>query len=394
MVIITHSHGRRVGVRHITGGIKVYYLPFAVVYNQAILPCIYATLPLLRDIFVREQIQIVHGHSAFSPLCHDALLHAQTLGLQTVFTDHSLFGFADISSILTNKLLKFTLADVSHVVCVSHTSKENTVLRAHLDPARVSVIPNAVDTQAFTPQPEAREPARVTVVILSRLVYRKGVDLLVNTIPRLCRHHPHLHFIIGGGGPKAVDLEEMRDRHQLHDRVELLGCVPHTQVHSVLVRGDIFLNCSLTEAFCIAIIEAASCGLLVVSTNVGGIPEVLPADMILLAEPTVNDVVRCMNQAIRQVHLVNMQEMHRRVECFYNWHRIAERTERVYGLVLTLKPRTLFERLTVYYASGPVAGKVFVCVALLAWVLLALLEWLVPAASIDCCPLPRKSRPA
>ena len=45
---------------------------------------------------------------------------------------------------------------------------------------------------------------------------------------------------------------------------------------SVLLQGNIFLNCSLTESFCIAILEAASCGLFVVSTNVGGVPEVLP----------------------------------------------------------------------------------------------------------------------
>lgn len=43
------------------------------------------------------------------------------MGLRTCFTDHSLFGFADAASILTNKLLKFTLSDVDHVICVSHT---------------------------------------------------------------------------------------------------------------------------------------------------------------------------------------------------------------------------------------------------------------------------------
>jgi len=37
-----------------------------------------------------------------------------------------LFGFADASSIITNKLLEFTLSTADHVVCVSHTSKENT----------------------------------------------------------------------------------------------------------------------------------------------------------------------------------------------------------------------------------------------------------------------------
>ena len=75
-------------------------------------------------------------------MAHEAVLHARTMGYRVVFTDHSLFGFADASSILVNKCLKFTLADVHHTICVSHTSKENTVLRACVPPRRVSVIPN------------------------------------------------------------------------------------------------------------------------------------------------------------------------------------------------------------------------------------------------------------
>ena len=62
-------------------------------------------------------------------------------------------------------------------------------------------------------------------------------------------------------------------------RVKLLGGVPHDRVRDLLVRGDIFLNCSLTESFCIAVVEAACCGLFVVSTAVGGVPEVLPESM-------------------------------------------------------------------------------------------------------------------
>ena len=49
------------------------------------------------------------------------MFHARTMGVKAVFTDHSLFGFADASSILTNKILKFSLAGINHVVCVSNT---------------------------------------------------------------------------------------------------------------------------------------------------------------------------------------------------------------------------------------------------------------------------------
>lgn len=75
---------------------------------------------------------------------------------QIVFTDHSLFGFADLSAVVTNKLLEITLSTVNHCICVSHTGKENTVLRAKVPKENVSVIPNAVDTAFFTPEPIQR----------------------------------------------------------------------------------------------------------------------------------------------------------------------------------------------------------------------------------------------
>jgi glycosyltransferase involved in cell wall biosynthesis len=107
----------------------------------------------------------VHAHQAFSVLGNEAILHARTMGHPVVFTDHSLFGFADAASIATNKLLKWTLADVQAIICVSHTSKENTVLRACLPPSRVFVIPNAVDMSKFQPAPRPpSEPGVVTCV--------------------------------------------------------------------------------------------------------------------------------------------------------------------------------------------------------------------------------------
>ena len=69
-----------------------------------------------------------------------------------------------------------------------------------------------------------------------------------------------MNFVIVGDGPKRVLLEQMRDKHGLHDRVVLLGALNQDGVHQALLLGQIFLNTSLTEAYCMAIVEAASCG--------------------------------------------------------------------------------------------------------------------------------------
>ena len=223
------------------------------------------------------------------------------------------------------------------------------MLRSNLPPTSVYVIPNAIVADHFRP-PSSRPPTdassysrscplintysdphthvacTVTIVVISRLAYRKGVDLLVATAPRICAAFPNVRFVVGvyfvlpcdfshygitpslfasgGDGPKMVDLLQMRETHFLQDRITLLGPVAHRDVPSVrayyidlilkfklahpqvLQKGSIFLNTSLTEAFGIAILEAACAGLYVVSTRVGGVPEILPEDMISFAAPT------------------------------------------------------------------------------------------------------------
>ena len=87
--------------------------------------------------------------------------------------------------------------------------------------------------------------------MLSRLAYRKGIDLLVAAAPRICAEFPHVHFVIGvyfgdcilnellmcsvegGDGPKLIDLLQMREKYLLQDRIELLGPIHPRDVRSV-----------------------------------------------------------------------------------------------------------------------------------------------------------------
>jgi len=95
VVIVTHGYGGRQGIRYMSNGLKVYYLPLSVVYDQICYPTLFAFLPLFRNILIRERIQIVHGHQSSSPMAHECILYARTMGYKVCFTDHSLFGFAD-----------------------------------------------------------------------------------------------------------------------------------------------------------------------------------------------------------------------------------------------------------------------------------------------------------
>lgn len=386
VIIITHAYGNRTGVRTLTNGLKVYYVPFFVLYRESTFPSVFSFFPMLRQILIREQIDIVHGHASLSSMCHEAILHGRTMGLKTVFTDHSLFGFADTGSILGNKLLKFTLSDIDHVICVSHTCKENTVLRASLDPLQVSVIPNAVVAENFGPAPERASKDHITIIVISRLFANKGIDLLTAVIPRICALHKTVKFTIGGSGPKEIDLEQMREKYRLQERVELIGSVRHEQVHDVMTTGHIYLHPSLTEAFGTVIVEAASCGLLVVTTKVGGIPEVLPSHMTVFASsPSEDSLVESTLTAIKLIEngKVKPSTFHDEIKEMYCWEDVARRTEIVYDNIIHTVNEPLIVRLSKYYKGGPWAGKLFVVCVIVDVIIYYFLEFFWPISSID-----------
>lgn len=312
------------------------------------------------------------------------LLTAQAMGLRTVFTDHSLFGFADLASYYMNKLLKWHLGCIDACISVSHANKDNLTLRAAVDPRKIYVIPNSVDTQKFTPNPGLRYPVNmINIVVICRLTYRKGVDLLVDVIPVILRKYSNVHIIIGGDGPKKIVLQEMIEKYNIADRVELLGALHHSEVRNVLCRGHIFLNTSLTEAFCIAILEAASCGLLCVSTNVGGVPEVLPPDMIYLSPAKPEPLIEKLELAIKHSKNIPCTKMHETIKSLYSWQNVAERAENVYFKVLEAPRLTLVNRLKITMTLGPISG-LLACFYLLMhlWILIAC-EVIWPKESID-----------
>jgi phosphatidylinositol N-acetylglucosaminyltransferase subunit A len=292
----------------------------------------------------------------------------------------------------------------------------------------VSVIPNAVVAENFKPltQPLDVHDSRlvphgntaqlrpgpddtITIVVISRLFYNKGTDLLIAAIPRILASHPNVRFIIAGSGPKAIDLEQMLERNVLQDKVELLGPVRHEEVRDVMVRGHIYLHPSLTEAFGTVIVEAASCGLYVVCTRVGGIPEVLPAHMTTFAKPEEDDLVAATGHAIALLRSgqIRTERFHEQVRMMYSWTDVAERTERVYdGISGALSEEefygypigdgwsgargragvqsfALIDRLKRYYGCGIWAGKLFAICAIIDYLIFVFLELWYPRTNID-----------
>lgn len=97
------------------------------------------------------------------------------------------------------------------------------MLRAVIPPELTYTIPNAIDPARFTPSDYRPSTGRVLIVVVTRLVFRKGADLLAKVIPQVCERHPNVDFLIAGDGSKRPLIEGIIASHRLEGRVSLLG---------------------------------------------------------------------------------------------------------------------------------------------------------------------------
>lgn len=142
-----------------------------------------------------------------------------------------------------------------------------------------------------------------------------------------------------------------------------------------------------------AILEAASCNLLVVSTKVGGIPEVLPNHMIILALPDEDHLTVALSEAIEKIQSgFDASGFHEEIKQMYSWPDVAERTEAVYLRHIRRRPRnyhhpfSLLGRMEEYYGCGEFLGVLACMLIAVHYVLITFLDWLLPPEDIDIAP--------
>jgi phosphatidylinositol alpha-1,6-mannosyltransferase len=118
------------------------------------------------------------------------------------------------------------------------------------------------------------------VVCVSRLVPRKGQDVLIDGWPRVLARHPSARLLIVGGGPAERSLRRAVTARGLQDSVVLTGPVPHADLPAHYAAGDVFAMPCRTrrggldvEGLGMVFLEAAACGLPVVAGTSGGAPE-------------------------------------------------------------------------------------------------------------------------
>ena len=333
-------------VRTVTAG------PRAPVPKDELVPYLPAFAGVLGDDWGAQRPDVVHAHFWMSGMA--AVSAAAPLDLPVVQTFHALGsvkrrhqGTDDTSPPGRVAAERAVIGRVDRVIATC-TDEVFELARLGAPRRRTTVVPCGVDTAAFAPDgPVHPRTERPRIVVLGRLVRRKGVDEVIAALRRL----PGVELLIAGGpdgsgehsaalacDPDARRLRQVADAAGVADRVRLLGAVARPDVPALLRSADAVVCVPWYEPFGIVPLEAMACGRPVVASAVGGIQDTVVDQVTgLLVPPRRPDAVAA---ALRTLLATPTRALafgiagRDRVLARYGWDRIADCTLAVYEEVL------------------------------------------------------------
>ena len=181
------------------------------------------------------------------------------------------------------KFYQYTAKQSSGITCVSSYLKE--AITSHNIAAEFSIIPNVVDTDLFQITPEkSNQPIRI-VHISNLSKTPKNIHLIVEALNHVGSKRNDFEIDIIGTGPDEQfmidELEKgsMKNRYTFHGEIEL------SNVANILTNADFLLLYSQFETQSVVMIEAFACGVPVLVSGVGGIPEYMSEERGILVQP-------------------------------------------------------------------------------------------------------------
>lgn len=216
---------------------------------------------------------IPHASSAF--LAKSMLKDEKDLKIITTLhgTDITLVGLEP--SFLP--LVKFSIENSDGVTAVSRFLKEKTLTNYEIN-KEIEVIPNFVDSELFSPKSDGfyrdklAAPGEKVLIHTSNFRQVKRVADTILMMEKIIKEVPSKLILIGDG-PDRSECERLARQLNLQEHVKFLG--KQEALVDLLNAADLFLIPSQSESFGLAALEAMACGLPVISSSVGGLPELV-----------------------------------------------------------------------------------------------------------------------
>ncbi len=283
----------------------------------------------LRDIFSREQFDVIHVHGPEQPmLAQLALVNSNTVNVGTFHATYD----RSLPLGICRPIVAVGLAQLHKRIVVSSTAQQT--IQRYFPEGEYVTVPNGVDVDHFAAgRPIPQYADRPNVLFVGNFVIRKGFVNLLEAFLRLRQRLPEVRLIAVGDG-KLRSVYERQLAPLVGRDVIFTGRVPADQLPNYYASASVYCSPATgRESFGIVLIEAMAAGAPIVASNIAGYRTVLdgtgaaltfpPTDIAALTA-SLEEVVR--NRALQQ----QLQAAGKRVVDQYRWSNVAQQVERVY----------------------------------------------------------------
>ena len=238
--------------------------------NPNISKILYITsLHKLKNIVKTFSPQIIHAHYASSYGILAYLTHFKPTILSVWGTD--IYDFPKRNFI--NKWILKKVVKSADCICSTSEAMRKIIIS---DYARNDcyLIPFGVDINKF--RPKTIENNTFTVGTIKTIESHNGIDTIIDAAKILVNDMNLLdiQFLIVGKGELLEKMKEKCRKYNLEKNIKFTGYIPHDKIVSYFQKLSVFIAVSTRESFGVSILEAASCEIPAITSNVGGLPEV------------------------------------------------------------------------------------------------------------------------
>jgi len=179
---------------------------------------------------------------------------------------------------------------LNKIICVSGPSKQDVVEEFLVNPKNVEVILNGIDIETFKPGTSSKVIENRIVTTASADIPLKGLRFLINALPRVLKDFPQTHLMVIGKSPNESKIRKLIDDLHLNERISFKSNLSEEEIVDIYHTSQIAVIPSLYEGFGFGAGEAMACGTPLISTDSGGLKDVIGDSAIKIASGSIEEI--------------------------------------------------------------------------------------------------------
>lgn len=225
----------------------------------------------------KHKIRIIHAHWLI-PQGFIAIIYKKLIcsNIKVICTSHG----ADVNSFnskIGRRLNKFILKNIDELTVVSKSLSEKVKRLGYNN--SISIYPMGIDTSHFSSSSlndnDMLQLDGDIIIFVGSLIRRKGIDLLINSFPKILHYKPKTKLLIIGEGNLKEELLVLIEEYGINDSVIFLGNIPNFDLPKYYSRAHLMVLPSLSEGFGLVLVEAMSCGTLVLASRLAEVKDII-----------------------------------------------------------------------------------------------------------------------